>query len=110
MERYKLTYIIEAVSECSMKALENHLKNNVFPYSRDIKHIDDGRTPYSLDDREVQGFVAEDIRGCAEDYDLPIPNEEQIDNIMDMMEKRFDANIGMSWDIIAIHIQDEMGE
>ena len=94
MEKYQLTYTIEAVSSESMKALDNHLKNNIFPYSRDIKQIDDGHTPYEVYERDVHGFGPEDIIGCADQYDHPIPDEDQIDDIMDIMEKRYDANIG----------------
>ena len=108
MAKYKLTYMIEAETEDAMKALDFYLKDSVFPDACGVEQIDDGYTPYELYQRVVQGFNAEDVIGCAKDYNLPIPNADQIENIMDMMEKRFDANIGMSWDIIAIHIQDEM--
>ena len=106
MAKYKLTYMIEAETEKAMKALDFYLKDSIFPDAYGVKQIDDGHTPYELYQREVQGFSAKDVITCAKDYDLPIPDADQIDFIMDVMEKRFDANIGMNWDIIAIYIQD----
>ena len=109
MSRYKMTFYFESDNLAAMKSTEDYLVQRIFPDCEGIQLIDDEISHVELDRRTVQGFIAEDIISCAEDYGYKVPNEEQIESIMDMMEKRFDANIGMSWDTIAMHIQDEMG-
>jgi hypothetical protein len=103
MKTYIMTHKFEATEE-AMKALENHLKNNIFPYSRDIKHLDDGHTPYEIYEREACGFCAEDVIHQAKEGNDRIIDEKQANDIMDIMEKKYDASLGMDWDTISIWV------
>ncbi|MDA3809660.1 MAG: hypothetical protein PF518_04940 [Spirochaetaceae bacterium] len=105
MKKYVIKYMIEAEGEIRIEELDRHLKENVFPYSRDIKLIpNEYEKNFSEYERHVQGFSMTDIIGCAENDCAKDITEEEADEIMDVLEKRFDASIGMSWDTIAFWI------
>ena len=102
MEKFEITLSLEGTEE-SVRALEEHLRMNVLPEAYEIENPS---IRWKLFRREVQGFCGEDVAGCAADYGYDELSPEEIENVLDLMEKRFDANIGMSWDVIEIWIND----
>ena len=57
-------------------------------------------------DEEICSIIwcEEDVRGTAEE-DL---SDEQVKNIMFAMERCHDATIGINWDVITCHIENEL--
>ena len=60
-------------------------------------------------ERNVQGFSESDIMGLA-DQDGEELTDEDVLQVMDRMEKVFDANYGMCWDVISDCIKHVLSE
>lgn len=101
MDDFEITLKVEGTEE-AVRALTVHLREDILPEASGIINPE---VCWKFSFREVHDFISEDIEGCAADYGLRIPNAKEIDDIMGIMEKRFDANIGMSWDVIAFWIE-----
>lgn len=55
------------------------------------------------------GWDIEDIKDRASDKGIKL-TDEQAHNILDIAYKRFDANIGINWDVIDTYIDEEIIE
>ena len=54
---------------------------------------------FSIDRIKVCYWSADDVRSYFTDNEMEPPSEEDIAEILHMVESRFDAGIGMNWDI-----------
>lgn len=60
--------------------------------------------------KTVAGFGWGDVQGCAES-ELGIElDREQCLAVLDLCERRFDANLGLDWDIIEMRIEEYLQE
>jgi ribosomal protein S8 len=58
------------------------------------------------------GYIAafwnkEDIEARAEEMEVTL-TKEQVQTIADNIERSFDANVGVNWDVITYHIDEEV--
>ena len=60
-------------------------------------------------DLTVGGFMAGDVASSAEGMGHNL-SDEQVDKVLQRMDKVFDANVGMCWDIIEDCIKDIIEE
>lgn len=96
MNKFIITIEVNSTEE-SVRALVNHLENDILPNSFQTKRIN---CSFKLYEREFQGFTEEDIQHCALEYGYEHLSKEEINKVFDLCEKRFDANNGMNWDFI----------
>jgi hypothetical protein len=57
------------------------------------------------EEETICGWKRQDVVTCAQTMKITL-DEEEVDEVFDRMEHRFDASLGMSWDIIEMHIDD----
>ena len=100
MKTYILKYKIKATKE-NMENLDFYIRDSVFPY-QDIERIEDYEKTFVEYERCIQGFSMSDIKAYVIQEEYEEITNEQADKLMDILEKNFDASIGMSWDTISI--------
>lgn len=54
-------------------------------------------------------WSTEDVLWQAEQLDLEL-TEEQADDILESLENRHDASIGINWDVISFHIENYLNK
>lgn len=104
MKNHKITIIVKAKSYDAVKATVDHLRWDILPECEGLGKLTS--IQQEVYTREVQGFQEEDIRCQAKQDGHRYVKNADVDQIMDLMEDRFDANYGMSWDVISDCILD----
>jgi hypothetical protein len=54
-------------------------------------------------------WSTEDVLWQAEQMDLKL-TEDQADDILDTLEARHDASVGINWDVISFHIENYLNK
>jgi hypothetical protein len=54
-------------------------------------------------------WSTEDVLWQAEQLDLEL-TEEQADDILEIIEHRHDASVGINWDVISFHIENYLNK
>jgi len=94
---------IELVNDSSLTTLPPKKIRNKKKWEVDVEEKDE------IDLINVGGFVAGDVESQAAERGIELTNE-QILEVLYIMEKRFDASIGMSWDVIDMCIDEYLEE
>ena len=103
METFEVTLRLKGTEE-EVRALIEHLKENIIPYSRDVNFTGDIPYSYKIFQKKVQGFSSEDVADCAAAYGHRVLSSEEIEEVLNLMEKGFNIKIGMNWNIISHYI------
>ena len=103
METFEITLKLKGTEE-GIRSLMNHIRENILPAACEVEDADDSSWSYKVFQRKVQGFSSEDVEYCAADYGYANLSQEEVEEIMNLMEKNFNAKIGMNWDLISHYI------
>lgn len=102
MDDFEITLKVRGTEE-SVGALTQYLEKDILAHAHSIKLL---KTKWKYFYREVRGFNSDDIKSCAADHGYNELSLEEVNEVMDLMEKRFDADIGINWNVISICISD----
>jgi len=58
-------------------------------------------------DRKVCYWTIEDVHQAAENLEVTL-DADQANQVLDMMEARFDASIGMNWELVEGYVTEVM--
>lgn len=103
MDTFEITLKVIGTEE-GVRALMNHIKEDILPNASEINDKDSSSWSYKIFQKKVQGFSSEDVADCAADYGHRVLSSEEIEEVLNLMEKGFNIEVGMNWNIISHYI------